>query len=1026
MKVFLGGTVNGSTWRDELITRLKVDYFNPVVTEWDEAARLREIEERENCDFCLYVLTPRMEGVYSVAEVTDDSFKKNDKTIYCYLPTDGDLKFTEKQLVQLERLGKKVLKNGAIWKRSLDEVADFLNSANELENSALLKESSEYKNVFISYGRRNSLAFVRKFAAELEGRGLQVWLDMNDIPLGVDFQTQIDEGIRRADNFVYVISPHSINSVYCEKELSLAIKYNKRIIPILHVEPQDATTWERIHAEIARRNWIYCRQDIDAATELSALAAQVKQEILETPEAQWKFNDPFDKAFESFTTLIDSHRDFVRKHTKLLDSTLEWDKKHRNTQYLLVGKEREDAEMWLMRTHQVFKNPGGMLIQPPCLPTDLMAQYIMESKKNGNNLQCDVFICHAAEDRAKVDKVAAALNRHGFSTWFHDRDIQKGSDYESAILNGLVQSANMLLFVTSNALKSDYCKREYQHALQYNKRVIPIILESQTNAETGKADFQVSLFAFENADNFGFTGLAKLQYINFTDLTNEIPLVVRSRDDVAADVEARHSKTPFELSTDELVNTLNTERHYFEEHRVLLVQALRWISQQQKQSFLLQGFNLDNAATWLRININRNSYRPTQQQIEFIQASEAARGQIGADVFISYSRKDADFARKLNTSLQMAGHTTWFDQESISKGVDFEKEIFKGISGCDNFVFIISPDSVNSPYCQNEVDFAISQNKRIITLLWRKTDVAAIPEQLRLINWIDFESAEYDKSLVQLVQEVETDREYAHAHTRWQQRAQEWYIQKCSKDYLLNASACQNAEAWLSETGKKPLPTQLQLDFIASSREAINAAEVLERKKRKRLQMYLGVAIVALVLAGGLSVVALQQYANARGQISKTEAAKLLAIENANKARIAGDKTTELLRFFIDENNEDSLSYYELILNKGVVRYKTGDYNKAIQYFEIAKIAHTDTTAEAVFEADSLIQQSTLLLNAISQADSIKDSNKAAAILIFKNVLSQNKNDAYAKKQLRNLEAGKAIDDIFDQVKNTRFSFKKK
>ena len=30
-KVFLGGTCNESTWRDELIKKLKIDYFNPVV-----------------------------------------------------------------------------------------------------------------------------------------------------------------------------------------------------------------------------------------------------------------------------------------------------------------------------------------------------------------------------------------------------------------------------------------------------------------------------------------------------------------------------------------------------------------------------------------------------------------------------------------------------------------------------------------------------------------------------------------------------------------------------------------------------------------------------------------------------------------------------------------------------------------------------------------------------------------------------------------------------------------------------------
>jgi hypothetical protein len=32
--VFLGGTCNNSKWRDILIPKLKVSYFNPVVENW--------------------------------------------------------------------------------------------------------------------------------------------------------------------------------------------------------------------------------------------------------------------------------------------------------------------------------------------------------------------------------------------------------------------------------------------------------------------------------------------------------------------------------------------------------------------------------------------------------------------------------------------------------------------------------------------------------------------------------------------------------------------------------------------------------------------------------------------------------------------------------------------------------------------------------------------------------------------------------------------------------------------------------
>ena len=103
---------------------------------------------------------------------------------------------------------------------------------------------------------------------------------------------------------------------------------------------------------------------------------------------------------------------------------------------------------------------------------------------------------------------------------------------------------------------------------------------------------------------------------------------------------------------------------------------------------------MERALTWLRLNHTRTDHPPTEHHQALITASEAAKRQLGTEVFISYSSKDGDFARPLNLALQDAGKTTWFDQESISSGVNFAHEIFKGVDNTDNFIFIISPDAV--------------------------------------------------------------------------------------------------------------------------------------------------------------------------------------------------------------------------------------------------------------------------------------------------------------------------------------------
>lgn len=127
MKVFLGGTCNESTWRDQLIPLLKIDYFNPVVDDWDEKAYQQELYERKSCDFVLYVITPKMTGVYSIAEVVDDSNKQPDKTLFCFVNDDETHKFDTGQIKSLEAVNKMVNKNGGKTFFNLTQIADYLN-----------------------------------------------------------------------------------------------------------------------------------------------------------------------------------------------------------------------------------------------------------------------------------------------------------------------------------------------------------------------------------------------------------------------------------------------------------------------------------------------------------------------------------------------------------------------------------------------------------------------------------------------------------------------------------------------------------------------------------------------------------------------------------------------------------------------------------------------------------------------------------------------------------------------------------
>ena len=129
MKVFLGGTINGSLWRDEVIGKITMDYFNPVVDEWSEQDVLNEEREKEICDLLLFVITPLMAGVYSIAEAVDASNKCPEKTIFCVLDEDGGNTWSECQVKSLNQVKKMIMGNGAVVLDDLDDVIHFLNDA---------------------------------------------------------------------------------------------------------------------------------------------------------------------------------------------------------------------------------------------------------------------------------------------------------------------------------------------------------------------------------------------------------------------------------------------------------------------------------------------------------------------------------------------------------------------------------------------------------------------------------------------------------------------------------------------------------------------------------------------------------------------------------------------------------------------------------------------------------------------------------------------------------------------------------
>ncbi|NUM47848.1 MAG: TIR domain-containing protein, partial [Anaerolineales bacterium] len=130
--------------------------------------------------------------------------------------------------------------------------------------------------VYLSYARKDT-EFAKALYDRLLSEGFDIWVDWEDIPPSSKWLDEILNGIQTSDAFIFIISPDSLVSEVNTQELEQAIKQSKRLIPILHRNPDKQ---QPIHPEIASINWIYMldaeeldRQFPVLAGVLSALSA---------------------------------------------------------------------------------------------------------------------------------------------------------------------------------------------------------------------------------------------------------------------------------------------------------------------------------------------------------------------------------------------------------------------------------------------------------------------------------------------------------------------------------------------------------------------------------------------------------------------------------------------------------------------------------------------------------------------------------------------------------------------------------
>jgi len=269
------------------------------------------------------------------------------------------------------------------------------------------------KDLFISYGRRESLGLVGRLHRELMLRGYMVWFDKVNIPDGERYDQRINQGIEAAHNFVYIMAPRCLTSPYCLLELEYARLLGKRVIPVQQMMiwnttptdlsedvqelligfynrhgievPKISTTQDvliRSHQLLGTSDWL------DAKTELGDKDCKDQLQWAQQYENNWSRHaeldylrkhelpvfgeqkDSTESILDRLEIVLQRHRSYVEQHTRYLTLALLWQQQDKQHEYLLADKEQLHAEQW-----QVLSFEDGA--QPPCVVTALIEEYIL-------------------------------------------------------------------------------------------------------------------------------------------------------------------------------------------------------------------------------------------------------------------------------------------------------------------------------------------------------------------------------------------------------------------------------------------------------------------------------------------------------------------------------------------------------------------------------------------------------------------------------------------------------------------------
>ncbi len=196
----------------------------------------------------------------------------------------------------------------------------------------------------------------------------------------------------------------------------------------------------------------------------------------------------------------------------------------------------------------------------------------------------DAFISYSRRDQGFVRQLVDELVEDGREVWVDWESIPLTADWFEEIKAG-IEAADAFLFVISpDSVRSEVCAAEIEHAINMNKRFVPLLYR-----ELIEAHDKAALHPKISSHNWTF---------------------MRTDDEY---------KENLKLLTD----ALDTDLEHARIHTRILTRALEWDQRGRDTSFVIRGNDLSEALEWLE-HAEGKEPEVNEVQTEYIQASQVA------------------------------------------------------------------------------------------------------------------------------------------------------------------------------------------------------------------------------------------------------------------------------------------------------------------------------------------------------------------------------------------------------------------